>query len=47
MRLITLAFAIAATLAEVAKGDEAKRKEQFKKTAGACKACHDKYRNED
>ena len=28
-------------------GDEAKVKEQFKKTAGTCKACHDKYRNED
>ncbi|WP_343793856.1 cytochrome c [Dokdonella soli] len=35
-------------LADVAKsGDEAKMKDQFKKTAGACKACHDKYRNED
>ena len=35
-------------LNEVAKGgDETKMKEQFKKTAGACKACHDKYRNED
>lgn len=34
-------------LAEVAKtGDEAAMKEQFKKTAGACKACHDKYRAE-
>lgn len=35
-------------LAEVARtGDEAKMKEQFRKTAGACKSCHDKYRNED
>lgn len=35
-------------LAEVAKsGDEAKMKEQFKQTAGACKACHEKYRNEE
>ena len=35
-------------LAEVAKsGDEAKMKEQFRQTAGACKACHDKYRNEE
>jgi cytochrome c556 len=35
-------------LAEVAKtGDEAKTREQFKKTAGACKSCHDKYRSED
>jgi len=35
-------------LAEVAKsGDEARMKEQFKQTAGACKACHEKYRSED
>ncbi len=35
-------------LAEVAKaGDEAKTREQFKKTAGACKSCHDKYRSEE
>lgn len=35
-------------LADVAKGgDEAKMKEQFKQTAGACKACHDKYRKEE
>jgi cytochrome c556 len=35
-------------LADVAKaGDEAKTRDQFKKTAGTCKACHDKYRNED
>ncbi|HEY6942586.1 cytochrome c [Dokdonella sp.] len=35
-------------LAEVAKsGDEAKMKEQFKQTAAACKACHDKYRSEE
>jgi cytochrome c556 len=35
-------------LADVAKGgDEAKMKEQFKHTASACKACHDKYRNQD
>ncbi len=34
-------------LNEAAKGgDEAKMKEQFKKTAGTCKACHDKYRAE-
>lgn len=36
------------TLADIAKGgDEAKMKDQFKKTAGTCKACHDKYRSED
>jgi cytochrome c556 len=35
-------------LADIAKGgDEAKMKEQFKTTAATCKACHDKYRNED
>jgi cytochrome c556 len=35
-------------LSDVAKaGDEAKTREQFKKTAGACKSCHDKYRNEE
>jgi cytochrome c556 len=35
-------------LADVAKtGDEAKTRDQFKKTAGACKSCHDKYRSED
>jgi cytochrome c556 len=35
-------------LAEVAKsGDEEKMKEQFKNTASTCKACHEKYRNED
>ncbi|MEO5622524.1 MAG: cytochrome c [Dokdonella sp.] len=35
-------------LADISRGgDEARMKEQFKKTAGACKACHDKYRNED
>ena len=35
-------------LADVAKtGDEAGTRDQFKKTAGACKACHDKYRAED
>jgi cytochrome c556 len=27
-----------------AGGDEAKIKEQFQKTGGTCKACHDKYR---
>jgi cytochrome c556 len=27
-----------------ASGDEAKIKEQFDKTGGSCKACHDKYR---
>ncbi len=26
-------------------GDEAKMKEQFRKTAETCKACHDKYRS--
>ena len=36
------------SLADVAKtNDEAKTREQFKKTAGACKSCHDKYRNEE
>jgi len=35
-------------LADIAKGgDEAKTREQFKKTAGACKSCHDKYRSEE
>lgn len=35
------------TMSEVAKtGDEAKMKEQFKKLGGACKACHDKYKQE-
>jgi cytochrome c556 len=35
-------------LADVAKtGDEAKMREQFDKTAGACKSCHDKYRNKE
>jgi cytochrome c556 len=34
-----------ATLAAVAKGgDEAKSKQAFLDTAGACKACHDKYK---
>ena len=37
----------AKALAEVAKGkDEAKDKEQFKKVAAACKACHEKYKND-
>ena len=37
----------AKALADVAKTkDEAKNKEQFKKLAGACKACHDKYKND-
>jgi len=32
-------------LADVAKsGDEGKMKEEFKKLAGACKGCHDKYK---
>ncbi len=32
-------------LDEIAKSDdEAKMKDQFKKTADACKACHDKYK---
>lgn len=36
------------TLADVAKGgDEAAMKEQFKKTAGTCKTCHDDYRSKD
>ena len=48
MRLITLAFGMAATLAEVAKGGgEATMKESFKKTTGACNSCHDKYREEE
>ena len=35
-------------LSDVAKGgDEAKTREQFRKTAGACKSCHDKYRSEE
>ena len=35
-------------LAEVAKAnDEAKDKEQFKKVAEACKACHEKYKKKD
>ena len=35
------------TLADVSKtGDEAKMKELFKKVGGACKACHDKYKEE-
>jgi len=35
-------------LSDVAKaGDEAKTREQFKKTSGACKSCHDKYRKEE
>jgi cytochrome c556 len=35
-------------LSDVAKtGDEAKTREQFKKTSGACKSCHDKYRSEE
>ena len=35
-------------LAEVARaGDETKAKEQFKATAAACKACHEKYRIDD
>ena len=35
-------------LSDVAKaGDEAKTREQFKKTAGACKSCHDTYRSEE
>ncbi len=34
-------------LAEVTKGkDEAKDKEQFKKVAAACKACHEKYKKD-
>ena len=35
----------AKALDEAAKGgDETKMREQFKKTAAACKACHDKYK---
>jgi cytochrome c556 len=35
-------------LADIAKaGDEAKTREQFKKTAGTCKSCHDEYRKEE
>jgi len=38
-------IAEAKALDEAAKtGDEAKMREQFKKTAAACKACHDKYK---
>jgi cytochrome c556 len=38
----------AKALADVAKAkDETKDKEQFKKLAGTCKACHDKYKNDD
>ena len=34
-------------LAEVTKGkDEAKDKEQFKRVAATCKACHEKYKND-
>jgi cytochrome c556 len=37
----------AKALAEVAKSkDEAKSKAQFKKVAEACKACHEKYKND-
>jgi cytochrome c556 len=37
----------AKALADVAKGkDEAKDKEQFRKVAAACKACHEKYKND-
>jgi cytochrome c556 len=35
-------------LAEIAKAnDEAKDKDQFKKVAETCKACHDKYKKKD
>lgn len=35
------------TLGDVARtGDEGKMKDQFKKLGGACKACHDKYKQE-
>lgn len=38
----------AKALSDIAKAkDEAKDKEQFKKLAGACKACHEKYQNDD
>ena len=34
-------------LSDVAQsGDEAKMKDQFKKLGGACKACHDKYKQD-
>ena len=37
----------AKALAEIAKGgDEAKTKAQFKKLGAACKACHEKYKND-
>lgn len=37
----------AKTLAEIARSkDEAKTKAQFKKVAAACKACHEKYKND-
>lgn len=36
-----------AALASIAKGgDEAAMKQQFSKTAGTCKACHDDYKSE-
>ena len=39
-------IAEAKTLNETAKsGDETKMKDQFKKTADACKACHEKYKS--
>jgi cytochrome c556 len=37
----------AKALNEAAKsGDEARMREQFKKTAASCKACHDKYKSD-
>jgi len=37
----------AKALGDIAKAkDEAKDKEQFKKLAGTCKACHEKYKND-
>ncbi|MGH8123074.1 MAG: c-type cytochrome [Rudaea sp.] len=38
----------ALALADIAKSnDQAKDKQQFKKLAGACKACHDKYKKKE
>ena len=38
----------ALALADIAKGnDQAKDKEQYKKVANACKACHDKFKKKD
>ncbi len=45
--LMTAMVGKASALAEVAKeGDEDKSKAAFRELAGACRACHDKYRND-